>query len=350
MSHGHAVGALQVARSTSDVSELWDVQTKTLLIFIPIAAAAGIAGAFFLTGRALKPIVKLTQAASEIGSQNLTRRLEIDGDDELALLALQFNGMLGRLDTAFSQLESAYEQQRRFTADASHELRTPLARMMLTASEAVQGNGSREEMIDSLKVCLAAGHEMAELVEQLLTLARADAGRLEFRQEPTDLRVLMAEAVDEFSERRIELEVPDEPLMANVESGYLRRALRNLLANAIRHTSSPKRVRLIGQNEGDHVVLIVSDDGEGIAPEHLSHLGERFYRVDSSRSVASGGTGLGLAIVRAVLAGHGGQMTIQSRLGVGTQIQLKLPRTCSTTCSVQAPANEACRDGSENAL
>ena len=310
----------QAARETRDMERLWRTQLLTLVIFLPLALIAAGAGAMFLTDRAMKPIGAMRDAASRISESNLSERLEIQGKDEFAELGNTFNEMVGRLDKSFTDLREAFEQQKRFTADASHELRTPLTRLSLATSAALQPGATEAEQRKALEVANETGEGMARLVSQLLLLAKADAGQLGFQLEKTDLRVLASEAIELVPKPNgvsIETLFPDHAAYSVVDSDAIRRVVVNLLENAYRHTpSGAVKVSIL---EGP--ILEVADNGAGIAPEHLSHLAERFYRADTSRTGATGGSGLGLAICKTIMEGHGGSLEIESELGKGTKVR-----------------------------
>jgi signal transduction histidine kinase len=267
----------------------------------------------------------VTRAAELISAEDLSQRLEVRGKDELAQLAHTFNGMIERLDASF-------EQQRRFTADASHELRTPLARIKLTTSEALDGEHTPEEYRSALLVADRAADSMGRLVQQLLLLARGDGGQLKIRSEPVDLNYLLYDTAETFRRPesvRVEATMTPEPIEVEADPEWLACILRNLVENAVRHTPVNGRVVLSASAQNGCALLHVSDTGEGIPPEHLPHLTERFYRVDASRArarAATGGTGLGLAITRMLVDAHHGTLEIISEPGQGTQVTVRIPR------------------------
>ena len=324
---GQVRGVVQVARPLNELDRLRDGQFQILLMLCPIALVIAGAGAVFLTERALRPVREVTRAAAQISAEDLSQRLEVRGKDELAQLAHTFNGMIERLDASF-------EQQRRFTADASHELRTPLARIKLTTSEALDGEHTPEEYRSALQVADRAADSMGRLVQQLLLLARGDGGQLKIRSEPVDLNYLLLDTADTFRRpglARVEAELTSEPLEVEADPEWLACILRNLVENAVRHTPIDGRVVLSASTQNGCALLQVSDSGEGISPEHLPHLTERFYRVDASRArarAASGGTGLGLAITRMLVDAHHGNLEISSKPGEGTQVTVRIPRQC----------------------
>lgn len=318
------VGAIvQVARETRDLDRLWQSQTLTLIIFLPIALLAAALGAMFLTNRAMRPIGTMRDAATAISETNLGERIPIQGKDEFAELGESFNGMIGRLEKAFADLTLAFEQQRRFTADASHELRTPLTRMKLSTSSALEPGATEEDRVKALKVADEATEGMNRLVNQLLILARADAGQLALQKVRTDLRIVASEAIDQVQKPdsvELEVEFPERAAYVDIDAEAIRRVFINLLENAYRHTPQGTVNVSIQQKEG--LVATVQDTGSGISLEHLPHLTERFYRVDASRTGGTGGSGLGLAICRTIIEGHGAELEIQSKPGEGTKVSI----------------------------
>ncbi|KXK13802.1 MAG: PAS domain S-box, partial [Armatimonadetes bacterium OLB18] len=286
------------------------------------------------TSRALRPVGELARAAERIGQHELSERIPVTGDDELGNLANTFNQMLERLETAFSEqksafakLEEQYELQRRFTADASHELRTPLTRIKVSASSALGGTEGESDLKRALEIVDRSADDMDRLIRRLLLLARSDAGQLIQGSQDVDLVDLCAEfqkpAAD--GEPAVQIDAPEGPLFVFGDPDLLSRAIGNLVENAVRHTPSSGHVTLRLASDSDEIRVTVEDDGEGIPPEALPHVFERFFRVDSARSRSEGGAGLGLAIVKSVAQAHGGSVAIDSELGKGTKVTLRLP-------------------------
>lgn len=313
-------GVIQIARELSDVEQGWSRQLGTLATLLPLAVLVAGIGGWFLTGRALRPVRNVTQAAAEIGAQDLSRRLRVEGRDELGELASTFNEMIARLERSF-------ERQRRFTADASHELRTPLTRIKLATSSALEGEPSVERYRRALTVSDNAADAMARLVQQLLLLARADSGRLELRMQKVDVgevaRLAWA-AVRELGGRGPGVVVL-EAAAAQADPDMLQRVIENLLENAARHTPDEGTIEVRVEGEDGFTVLRVIDSGEGIAPEHLPRITERFYRVDDARSRSDGGCGLGLAITMGLVEAHGGSLTFESEPDRGTTATVRIP-------------------------
>jgi two-component system, OmpR family, sensor kinase len=319
---GRIVGAVQVAADLRSFDRLWRGQMRTLLALLPLSLLVAGLGGLFLTNRALTPVHEVTAAAAQIGAEDLSRRLKVRGRDELAELAATFNGMIGRL-------ESAFEQQRRFTADASHELRTPLSRIKVSTSMALAEEPSIDEYRTALRIADQAADVMERLIQQLMLLARADAGQLPIERTRLDLADVLHEALDAVPRTdapTVTLDLAPEPIEVDGDADHLRRVFVNLLQNAIRHTPLDGQVTVRLRGVGHEAVTQVIDTGEGIPAQHLPHLGERFYRVDSARNRRTGGSGLGLAISRTIAQAHQGRLSIESEVGRGTVVTVTLPR------------------------
>lgn len=318
---GRIERVLQVAYPLGSVQREIDELTSTLLALVPFGLlAAGLGGAF-LTGRALRPVRKIAGTTARLGASDLSERLPVSGRDEFSELAVSINAMLARL-------EEAFERQRRFTADASHELRTPLSIIRANTGLALEHPWPEERYREFLAAIDAAAGRQGRIVEELLFLARADAGRLARDVGPVCLVEVLEEAAEAVSRPGgpcIRLEPIEPALLVPGSGSELTRLFTNLLENAVRHTPPEGTVAVSAVAEAGSVTVTVADTGEGIASEHLPHLGERFYRVDAARSAGTGGTGLGLAICRSILEAHGGGMRVESRVGEGTTVRVRLP-------------------------
>jgi signal transduction histidine kinase len=263
----------------------------------------------------------MQRSAETITGANLSQRLSVSGDDEFAQLAQTFNSMIERLEKSFSDLQQAYEHQRRFSADASHELRTPLTRLKLATSSALRPEATSEERLKSLEVADRSAESMIRLINQLLLLAKADAGQLAFQPRKSDLRILASEALDsvEFPESvKVETEFPESAVYAEVDEDAVKRVVVNLLENAARYARGSIRLQVAAMPGPS---IAVSDNGTGVSEENLNRLGERFFRVEGARDATSGGTGLGLAICKTIVEAHGGTFTIASEEGKGTLVE-----------------------------
>lgn len=321
---GRTVAVLRVARSEQGVETALDRLLLLMGLAVPLTLALAVAGGLFLASRALGPIDRITRAAARIGAEDLSRRLALPASpDEVGRLAGTFDRMLERLEEAFAR-------QRRFTADASHELRTPLALLAGRAEVALDRPRAPEEYREALAGVRDDAARMARLLGELLTLARADRGQDALAREPVALADLVADTVAALeplaAERAVALAAgPLAPCVVAGDQTRLTQLLINLVDNALKYTPAGGRVTVGLAREGDAATLTVADTGIGIAPEHLPHLFERFYRVDAARSRAEGGSGLGLAIADWIARAHGGRIAVTSRVGVGTTFSVSLP-------------------------
>jgi signal transduction histidine kinase len=311
----------------------------TLILGTLVILVGAMAGGFWLADRAMRPVRVITKTAHEIGETDLSRRLNLGTKDELGELADTFDAMLARLQAAF-------ERQRQFTADASHELRTPLTIVNLESSRALSTRRSLPEYQRALTVIQAENDWMTRLVNNLLTLARMDAGQSKLRLESLDLSDVALDVLERMAplakQKGVKLEAGELPeLLVNGDRQFLSQMVSNLVDNAIKYGEGPDcRVRVETGIEsggaGGEAWIRVIDNGPGIEPQDLQHIFERFYRVDQARShdsVAEGengdgspsGSGLGLSIVQWVAQAHGGRVNVESVVGSGTTFEVTLP-------------------------
>jgi len=300
-----------------------EVQVFLLLGVLGGTVAALMAG-LFVSARAMRPIVELTDAAREIERTRDARgRLpHPEAEDEIAELARTLEGMLGALDSARRDTQSMLDRQREFVADASHELRTPLTSVLANLellTEELAG-----EQAETAQAALRSTRRMRRLVGDLLLLARADARRVKPRR-PTDLSEVLIEAASELGPmaEHHELSIAAEPVSVLGVRDELHRLVLNLLENAVRHTPPGTRISASVAAPDGAALLTVEDDGPGISPDLEQRVFERFVRGgrDGGR-----GSGLGLAIVRAVAQSHGGTVALEHpETGTGTRFLIRIP-------------------------
>ncbi len=285
--------------------------------------AIGLAGGWWMAGRAIKPIEQIHQTAARINSSNLSERINLEStDQELRELATILNSMLNRL-------EQSFEQQSRFSADASHELRTPLSVLLSHAELALSRPRSPAEYQDALATIQRAGHRMKALVDDLLVLARANAGKLDLRRDEINLKSLAEEAAIMFkplaAKRSVTVVASGADAVCAGDKGQLSQVLANLINNAIQYNKTGGDVELVTDLRDGHAVIAVRDSGDGIPENELQHLFDPFYRVDASRSRNLGGSGLGLAICKRIVEAHGGEIRVESRPHHGSTFEIRLP-------------------------
>jgi two-component system OmpR family sensor kinase len=326
---GPEVGAVLVATSLSQVAFGPASLLRSMLLIAPVILAGAAVVGYWLAGTSLKPVEGIMDEVDAISDgRSLHRRLAVPmSGDEMARLALTVNGMLARLEQSFASLH-------RFTADASHEMKTPLMVLRAGVERALIHPGIPAEILQSLDETLAQINQMSEMVENLLTLARADEGRAPLAVEEGDLRDLIGDVAEtagmlgESAGITVTSRIPATPVAMAVDRHRIREMLLNLVTNAIKYTPPGGTVGLRLAEEDSAVVFTVADTGIGIAPGDLAHIFERFWRADPARSRTGNrpGTGLGLAITKWIAEAHGGSITVQSRPGRGSVFTVRLPR------------------------
>lgn len=312
----------------------------SLVIGNLLTLAIALSGGFWLADRAMRPIHTITQTARQISGTDLHKRLHLPGKDELSELANTFDDMLNRLQAAF-------ERQRQFTADASHELRTPLTIIDLEASRALSTHRSMDEYERILHTIKSENQFMIRLVNNLLALARMDAGQVNIKTEALDLSDLTLDVIERMgplaAAQGVALSVSELPeIMILGDRPTLIQMLTNLVENAIKYSSSVTNPHVqisTGSREDDGHQLAwvrVSDNGIGIAPENQGRIFDRFYQADAARNRVnemvgdasgqdSSGTGLGLAIAQWIAQAHHGEIRVESAAGQGSTFEVILP-------------------------
>ena len=297
-----------------------------LLLGIPCAAGLALVGGYLLAGRVLVPVGAMADTARKITAESLGERLPVENpEDEFGRLARVFNDTLSRLHDSFERL-------RRFTADASHELRTPLTAIRSVGEVALQGPRDPAAYRDVIGSMLEEVDRLTRLVESLLTLTRAESGRIQPTREVVDLGELAASVADHL---RVLAEEKDQHLAVEIrsrvraegDSAILRQGLINLLDNAIKYTPAQGSIEVrVGEISAGEVAVEVKDTGPGIAAADRDRIFERFYRVDAARSRESGGLGLGLAIARWAVEANGGRIEVESEEGKGSLFRMVFSR------------------------
>ena len=312
----------------------------SLILGNVLTLAIALTGGFWLADRAMHPVRTITQTARQISETDLHKRLNMTGRDELSELGNTFDAMLSRL-------QSAFERQRQFTADASHELRTPLTIIDLESKRGLSTRRSPDEYERILGTIQAENKFMIRLVNNLLALARMDAGQVKLKSEPLDLSDLTSEVIERMqplaAAQGVDLVVGDLPeTLVQGDRATLVQMLTNLVENAIKYStgvSHPEVNISVGRWEADsnpRVWVRVNDNGVGISSEHLVHIFDRFYQVDEARNRTnsadadksgqdSSGTGLGLAIAQWIAKAHQGEIRVESVVGQGSTFEVDLP-------------------------
>ena len=329
----HLADRIVILRVAHNEEKMWRELREfatVLLIGLPLGVLLAGFGGYALARKALAPIDAMTRETQKISAEDLGARLSIkNGDDELGRLGIVLNAMLGRLQGAFEQL-------RRFTADASHELRTPLTAIRSVGEVALQEPKGPAEYRDVIGSMLEEVDRLTRLVESLLVLSRADASRVQLNRADTSLLSVAEEAAStlevlaEEKQQKIDVE-GDAALVVSADRLILRQAIVNLLDNAIKYSPVGSRI-LIRVHPGDdkRACLDVIDQGPGIPFEHQPYIFDRFYRVDKARTREWGGAGLGLSITRWAVEAHGGEILLSSKDGTGCTFRICLPIASAT--------------------
>lgn len=302
-------------------------QVETMLwLLIPLLLLLSALGGYWTAGRALSPIQAMIAAAEAIHPRDLSTRLQVPAaEDELQRLALTLNRMLARLQAGFERITQ-------FTADASHELRTPVALLRTRAEVLLRRTRTAEEYKAGLETSLQELEATSVLIDNLLLLARGDAGAetLQFADVSLDEMVRATacdmEALTHEKQLNWSVALPPQNVLVRGDAAALRRMLLVLLDNAVKYTGEQGTIRVTLRDSDEHAVVEICDTGIGIRQDDLAHVFDRFYRADQARARQSGGAGLGLSIGRWIAERHGGSITVESTLEKGSMFRVILPR------------------------
>jgi two-component system, OmpR family, sensor histidine kinase ArlS len=315
--------AVIVGRPTREIQDMLSI-FRVVIIYssLVVVILAGVGG-LFLANRTLKPFDHITDIAREIGAGDLSRRIDVQSEDEMGRLAATLNWMIGRL-------EEAFQKQRQFAADASHELRTPLAIIQAESSLALDKKRTQAEYRRSLELVSQEVVYMSDIIGKLLLLAREDAGSEPANLQEVNVKDLLNELSSDIETLAQEKGVafslgPMENLTVKGDRFKLRQLFLNILENAVRYTPGGGSVSGSLLRKNGNALVSIADTGIGIPAEDLPLIFDRFYRVDKARSRADGGMGLGLAIANSIAKLHGGQIEVESQVGKGSTFRISLP-------------------------
>ncbi len=307
------------------------VTSAGMLVLFPLIG-------YKIARQGIRPVEEIAATARRITSSHLGERIVAEGYPyELASLALTFNNMLDGLEDSFERIS-------RFSADIAHDLRTPVNNIRGEAEVALARARTIDEYRDALESSLEEAVRLSDLIGNLLFLARTESPLNHLRLEKVNLTELVEGVREYYDASAVEAgvtlttEVAKDPVIAELDRTLIQRAVGNLISNAVAHTLDGGTVAITTHSEAARVRVEVVDTGVGIPAEALPRVFDRFYRVDSSRSKASGGTGLGLAIVQGIMSLHGGNVEIASEPGVGTRVTLRMPAKKSADKLQDVPA------------
>jgi heavy metal sensor kinase len=323
VTRGRVVELVQVGISLEAAQRTLSRYLTILVVFVPLGATLAAVGGALVARRAFRPVDTMSLTARRISGEDLARRLSLRGTgDELDRLAETLNAMLARLEEAFAQV-------RRFAADAAHELRTPLTALRGEIEVALRGERSSDEYRRVLGSSLEEVERLTRVAEDLLLLSRFSVTVSAPRQR-VELDPLVVDALDVGTQlahgRGVSIaSTALTPAVVVGDPGALRRALVNLIDNAVKYTPAGGKVEVSLTRDGGHAAIAVRDTGIGIAPDDVERVFEPFVRLDAARESAESGTGLGLAIARSIAVAHGGQLSLESTPGAGSVFTLRLP-------------------------
>lgn len=296
-----------------------------VLISLPFLVVLAGIGGNYISRRAIEPVDRITTSVREITASNLSERLPVpDTGDELHRLSETLNSMLDRI-------ESSFNRNRQFTADASHELRAPLTLIQSAAEYALRRERDRGELLDALREILRESKRTGEMLSNLLALARSDANANTLDTAVVDLRSVLADLQSnvgpwaESKGQNIRFEMPPGPIEVKGDQVSLRQLVLSLIDNAVKYTPAGGSVNVGLNAEDGSAVITVRDTGIGISADQLPHIFDRFWRADQVRSRDVGGAGLGLSIARAIAEKHGATISAESELDKGTSFIVKFP-------------------------
>ena len=300
---------------------------EVLLWSAPVVLLIGSLGGYWMSRRALEPVDEITRAAQTIGIENLSRRLEVPAaGDELQRLSETWNSMLERLEAAVKRLSQ-------FTADASHELRTPIALIRATAELTLRRERSAETYREALRQIMDDTDRTTRLIDDLLLLARADAGLPALPLDRVELTPLVRDVCEQgqilAQERQLEIstEAPEQPVFVDANDPALRRLLLLLVDNAVKYTPAGGQITVSVAMDTSGPTVTVRDTGIGIPDAALPHVFERFYRVEESRNREAGGAGLGLSIAQWIAERHHARLEAESVVGRGSAFRVRFPQS-----------------------
>jgi len=316
---------IEVADPRAKFEGIFTEFSSVLLMIVPIVLVVAAAGGYWLSARALAPVDQIIDEARTIDPSNFSARLSVPASgDELQRLSQTLNQMLDRVEESVLQV-------RRFTADASHELRAPMTLIYTAAQFALRRDRSADELKDSLQKILRAAKRCTDLINQLLWLARSDAGNNRVELVSTNVVAVLSDVVSEAAmlaadkELTIGSDLPETPVCVALNEASFRRMMLILLDNAVKYTSPAGSISVRVRDGANHLEIAVADSGIGIPGDQLPFIFDRFWRADQVRSRESGGTGLGLAIAREIAQSHGAELKVESAVGHGSTFTVRLP-------------------------
>jgi heavy metal sensor kinase len=320
----HETFELHVAVPEERIRDVLRHTIALMVLMAPVCLLLSVGGGWFLSGVGLRPVGAIIDIANRRTLHNLNERIpERDVDDELGRLIKTLNHTADRM-------EASVEQVKRFSSDVAHELKTPLTILRGEAELALGGATTPEEAQRLATTFLEESVRLSRIVEDLLTLAQADAGRAHLERKPVRIEELVEDLYDDAvilaAEKKLKIELSENsPATVLGDAARLRRLLRSLISNAVRYTDPGGTIRIHSRPDGVYARISVRDTGIGIPAGSLEKIFDRFYRVDEARSRDRGGSGLGLSLSKWIAESHGGAIAVASEVGMGTTFTVTLP-------------------------
>ena len=309
-------------------TEIFSIIIRAVLIGFAISIAISL----IISGPLLSPIIGMTTAAEAMADGDFSRKIRVESQDEVGVLATTFNDMASQIETMLEELKKAEMLRREFVANVSHELRTPLTSIRTYAETMSDTKDIPQETGEEfLHVIINESDRMTKIVQDLLELSRFDAGTSVLSVErfsvERSVRDVYAAIVLEAKKHNQELSLEIEWKLPyiNGDRARIEQVLMNIMSNALKYTPDGGKINVFCGSTEDNVWIRVEDTGMGISPEDLTRVFDRFYRVEKARSREAGGTGLGLSIAKEIVTKHGGDIKIESTLGIGTSVAITLP-------------------------
>ena len=314
---------IRVAYPESAIQGVLEHLVSIFALLVPVVLFVAFAGGWVMAGLVLRPISNITEMARRITAQNLSDRIpERKTKDELGRLIVTMNGMIARLQASFDQIKQ-------FSMNVAHELKTPLTILKGESELALSKLTPSEETHELVSSYLEETIRMSRVVDDLLTLAKADAGQLPIEQAPVDVEGLIRELFDDAallsSSKQLDIKLAKvDPAVVLGDASRLRQLFRILITNAIQFTDAGGTICIRCEAIPPHVVITVEDTGIGIPADSLQKIFDPFFRVDQARTRATGGSGLGLSLARWIVGSHNGTISVRSELGKGSSFIVSL--------------------------
>jgi heavy metal sensor kinase len=320
---------LHLGRPLQQLTDLLHQYMQIFLYSVPLVLIIAAGVGWFLSAHALKPFEQVAKTAEQITSEKLnTQIVRARKEEEVQRLVESFNAMVARLDRSF-------EQMRKFNANVAHELRTPLAILQGENEIALKSDSIPEDVRSVLISNLEELERLTRIVNDILTLSEAEAGAQVLEKRAVNLKPLISDLADQMQllamERSIQIEIEDLPdAVIEADDLWIRRAVLNLLDNAIKYSRDGEKIRVSMTNDGARARVSIRDEGIGISAQDLPHIFDRLFRADPARSRNTGGTGLGLSLVKWVVEAHNGRVTVSSEQDQGAEFQVEFPLQTAT--------------------